>query len=279
MLTGSLIQWMIREPIEMDKPRYNNVSNIEQIKDISFLENVPLEVRKWVESLPLNKRRYALFLCYLICTAPTESQAELLDTNIADGLISKMVQDRVLQQLVKKYLKNFHIEKELSDAVLKSYVKQFHVHTAQDLRTQPDLYLEFVLRLTDKTEERNNLFNYILGFEILKMIFQMSWLQHERLYRLQKNQDSFLKTYIKPIQYTHRINGIIVPKHEHIFFAKKNYFVKEPNIKEKKLNELVMATFTKDTVTQLGFIIIHHLNYLVFDYDYIFNPEPEGIFI
>jgi hypothetical protein len=108
---------MIRESIEMDKPHYNNVSNIEQIKDISFLENVPLEVRKWVESLPLNKRRYALFLCYLICTAPTESQAELLDTNIADGLISKMVQDRVLQQLVKKYLKNFHIEKELSDAV------------------------------------------------------------------------------------------------------------------------------------------------------------------
>jgi hypothetical protein len=110
-------------------------------------------------------------------------------------------------------------------------------------------------------------------------MFQMSWLQHERLYRLQKNQESFIKNYIKPIQYTHRINGIIIPKYEHIFFAKRNYYLTKPTIREKKLIELVMATFNTDTVTNLGFLIIRHLNFLVFDYEYIFNSEPEALFL
>jgi hypothetical protein len=262
----------------MDKPHYKSALNLELVKDIRILKTLPLEVKRWVESLPFNQRRYVLLLCYLMCTAPTEIQAEFLNNYIADGLVAKLHQDHVPQQLVKKYLKNFHIEKELTDDVLKIYTKQFYIHKVQDLRTQPDSYLESVLQLIHDAEERNHLFNYILGFEIIKMIFQMSWLQHERLYRLQKNQESFLKTYIKPIQYTHRLNGIVTPKYERIFFARRNYFIQKPNIKEKKLIELVMATFTTDTVSYLGFLIIHHLNFLVFDYEYIFNCEPECLF-
>lgn len=182
------------------------------------------------------------------------------------------------QKIIEKHLRKFHINKEINAFVLREFIEQFYIHLAQDLRTHSDSHYELSLRLVSNQKETNNIFYYLLGFEILKMIFQMSWLQHERLYGLQKNQDSFINNYIKPIQNTHRINGIIVPKHESIFFAKRNYFVKRPCIKEKKLNELVMATFTTDTVKHLGFLMIRHLNFLVFDYAYIFSDEPEALF-
>jgi hypothetical protein len=132
--------------------------------------------------------------------------------------------------------------------------------------------------LVFSNEERSNVFNYITGFELLKMMFRMSWLQHERLYRLQRNQEEFITTYIKPIQYAHRINSIIVPKDEGIFFAKRSYFVQEPDISERKLVELVMATFTTDVTSNFGFSIIRHPHSIVFDADYIFTPEQELIF-
>jgi hypothetical protein len=263
----------------MNELNHKSLSKSELNKAINLLEIIPLEVRNWAESLPLNQRGYILSLCHIISAASTETRAEFLDNYTADGLVSRMLEDRAPQELVKNYLKKFHIDKELSDFVLKSYIHQFYIHSAQDLRAQPELYLKAVLRLFSDPEERNNFFNYILGFEVIKMIFQMSWLQHERLYRLQRNQEHFIKTYIKPVQYAHRINGIIVPQYENVFFAKRSFFIKKPEIKEKKLLELVMATFTTDTVMNLGFLMTCNLNFLVFDYEYIFNSEPECIFL
>jgi hypothetical protein len=263
----------------MDESNYQIASKSEQDSAISIIEIIPIEVKKWVESLPLSQRRYVLSLCHLMCAVPSETQVEFLNNYVADSLVSQIIEDHVPQQIIKKHLKKFHIEKELSDLELKKYIEQYYIHSAQDLRTQPIFYLESVLRLIYNIEERNNLFNYILGFEIIKMIFKMSWLQHERLYKLQKNQEGFIKTYIKPIQHTHRVNGIIVPRHEKIFFAKRNYFVKKPKIREKKLIELVIATFTTDTVTDLGFLVIRNLNFLAFDYEYIFSSESDSIFL
>jgi hypothetical protein len=239
---------------------------------------LPPEVKQWAQSLPFEERRYFLSLCYIICAASAERQAEFLDDYTADGLVSKMLKDHIPRELVKKHFKKFHINKELNNTILKNYIQQFYIHSAQDMRSKPGLYLEAVIRLFCNSEERNDLFNYILGFEVIKIIFKMSWLQHERLYRLQKNQESFIKTYIKPIQHTHRLNGIIVPRNEKIFFAKRDYFIKKPKIGEKKLIELVMATFSTDTVIELGFAILRNFHALVFDYDHIFTPEPEGIF-
>lgn len=254
----------------------------EQIRTISIFEIIPIEVIKWAENLPLEQRRYVLLLCYLMCAVPLEKQSEFLDHYTADGLVLKMLKDQVPQELVKKSLKKFHIQQELSNAVLKNYIKQYYLHSAQDSRTQPEFsleYLEVVIRLINNAEERNNLFNYILGAEIIKMLFKMSWIEHERLYRLQKNQEDFINTYIKPIQHAHKINGIIVPKHENIFFAKRDFFIKKPILKEKKLIELLMSTFTIETVVNLGFLITCNLESLAFDYDYIFNSEPECIFL
>jgi hypothetical protein len=239
----------------------------------SILGKLPPEAQTWFESLPWHQRRYVLSLCYLMCAAPPEAQAEFLDDYTADGLVSRKLEDRETRQRVRAHLQEFKLNTELTEAVLRSYIRQFYVHSAQDARRQPELYLESALRLVFSTEERNNVFNYVLGFELLKMMFRMSWLQHERLYRLQRNQEEFITTYIKPIQHAHRINGIIVPRDEGVFFAKRNYFVQEPEISEKKLVELVIATFTTDITSHFGFSIIRHPNSLIFDHDYIFRPE------
>lgn len=262
----------------MDDRANSTAPTFEQASIESILGKLPPEAKHWAEGLPWNQRRYVLSLCHLMCAAPPEIQAEFLDDYTADGLVLKVLQDRDTEHKVKTYLQEFRIETELDENLLRTYIRQFYIHSAQDVRRQPDLYLESAMRLVSSTEERNNVFNYILGFELIKMMFRMSWLQHERLYRLQRNQDEFIHTYIKPIQHTHKINKIIVPRDERMFFAKRNYFVQQPEISERKLVELALATFTTDITTNFGFSIIRHPNSLIFDYEYIFRPEQEPIF-
>lgn len=239
----------------------------------SILERLPQEAKDWFELLSWQERRYVLSLCHLMRAASSDAQAEFLDDYTADGLVSRKLEDKDTKRRVVKYLQDFNIETELSEAVLRQYIRQFYIHSAQDTRRKPDLYLQSALKLVFSTEERNNVFNYVLGFELFRMMFGMSWQQHERLYRLQRNQEEFLNTYIKPIQHTHRLNGIIVPRDEGVFFARRDYFVQIPQIPPKKLNELVMATFTTEKTSHFGFLVIRHTNALNFDYDTIFYRE------
>jgi len=137
----------------------------------SMIQKLPPEARKWAESLPWQHRRYVLSLCHLLLSASPETQAEFLDDYTADGLVSKMLEDRYTKNKVQRYLKQFQIRTNLREDILRSYIKQFYIHSAHDLRIQPDQYLESVLRLVLSVEEKNNVFNYILGFEIMKIMF------------------------------------------------------------------------------------------------------------
>lgn len=262
----------------MTEPASINTPTSQETISDSVLEKLPPEAQKWAEELPWDQRRYFLSLCHLMCAASPEIQAEFLDEYTANGLVSKRLQDRDTQQRFKEYLKEFNLKLELNESLLRTYIRQFYIHSAQDVRRQPELYLESALRLVVSTEERNNVFSYILGFELIKMMFKMSWLEHERLYQIQINQEEFFNNFIKPIQYAHRVNGIVNPRSHKIFFDKRDYFVQKPKIGDKKLIELVMATFTTETVTTFGFSIIRHVKSLVFDYDYIFNSEQDGVF-
>lgn len=250
----------------------------EKIGIENVLNKLPPEAKQWAESLPWNQRRFVLSLCHLLCAASPDVQAEFLDEYTANGLIAKLIDNQEIKQKVKDNLKRFHIQTELSEILVRSYIRQFYIHSAQDARRKPDLFLESALRIVASTEERNHIFNYILGFELIKMLFKMSWLQHEKLYRLQRNQEEFISTYIKPIQHAHRVNQIIVPRDEKVFFAKRDYFIQQPNISEKKLIELAIATFTTDITTTFGFSIIRHSQSVVFNYEEIFVAEQEQIF-
>ncbi|MDJ1171960.1 cobyrinic acid a,c-diamide synthase [Roseofilum sp. BLCC_M154] len=241
----------------------------------SILAQLPLEARQWTEGLSWRHRRYVLSLCHLLLSAPSDIQAEFLDEYTADGIVAKLVQDQRTKEKVEYYLQLFQIPTVLDEQQLRLYIRQFYVHSAHDLRCKPQKFLESVLQLVVNPEEKNNVFTYTLGFELLLMMFGMSWLQHERLYLMQINQEFFLNSYIKPIQHTHKINHIITPKDERLFFAKRSFFVQKPQVSDKKARELVMATFSTETVTNLGFSVIRHENAFVFDYDYITSEEDE----
>ncbi|NDJ17848.1 cobyrinic acid a,c-diamide synthase [Myxacorys almedinensis A] len=244
----------------------------------TVLQKLPPEAKQWAESLPWNERRYVLSLCHLLCAATPDVQAEFLDEYTANGLIAKLVNNHEIKQKVRDNLERFRISTDLTEALVRSYIRQFYIHSVQDARCQPNLFLESALRIVASTEERNNIFNYVLGFELIKMMFKMSWLQHERLYRLQRNQDDFVETYIKPIQHTHRLNQIIVPKDEKLFFARREYFVQPPDISEKKLVELAIATFTTEATTGFGFSVIRHHKAFSFDYEFIYELNQDEIF-
>jgi len=262
-----------------DKPKKRKPSR-EYPKELeeNLLERLPKEARVWAENLSWNERRYLLSICYLMSGSNPETQAKFLDEYTADGLVSRMLADLDTLEKVRTHLQDLQIDTPLTEVVLRDYIRQFYIHSAQDVRVQPEIYLESALRLVGKSEERNNVFNYILGFEVLKIIFQMSWLEHERLYRVQKNQEEFFHNYIKPIQFTHKVNGIIVPKNEKMFFARRDYYIQKPELTPKKALTLIMATFTAEVVMGLGFSLIRHVRFLIFDHDYIYNPEQEEIF-
>lgn len=244
----------------------------------NILQKLPPEAKSWAESLPWNERRYVLSLCHLLCAASPDVQAEFLDEYTANGLISKLIENHEIRQKVKLNLDHFQITTELTESVLRSYIRQFYIHSAQDSRRKPDLILESALRVVVSTEERNHILNYVLGFEIIKLLFQMSWLQHERLYRLQRNQEEFITLYLKPIQQTHRLNQIIVPKDEKLFFARRDYYVQQPDISEKKLIELAIATFTTEIISNFGFSVIRHPDAIAFDREFIFAIDAEAAF-
>lgn len=245
---------------------------------VSIFDKLPKEARQWAERLHWNERRYVLSLCHILCAAAPEQQAEFLDDYTADGLVYRLLEDRDSKQKVNQHLKKFRIPTQLSESLLRRYIRQFYIHCAQDLHRKPDRYLETAVRLIGNSEESNNAFNYTLGFELLKMIFQMSWWQHEKLYLMQKNQQEFIDKYIKPIQEAHKLNGVVIPKDKTKFFAKRDYYVQIPDLRSKKLVELVMATFPAKVVTNFGFSIIRHPNSIQFDYDYIFKPEADEVF-
>lgn len=244
----------------------------------NILKKLPPEAQAWAESLPWSQRRYVLSLCHLLCAAPPEVQAEFLDEYTADGLISKLIDNQEIKQKVKNNLQRFRITTPLNQIAIRTYIRQFYIHSAQDARRQPKLLLESALKVVLSTEERNNIFNYILGFELIKLLFRMSWLQHERLYRLQRNQEEFISLYIKPIQHAHRVNQIIVPKDEKLFFARREYYVQQPNLTQRKLIELAIATFTTEITSNFGFSVIRHPDALAFDYEYIFRLDQDAIF-
>jgi hypothetical protein len=244
-----------------------------------ILNALPVQAKRWLEGLPWVQRRYVLSLCHVMCATPPEVQAEFLDDYTADGVISRIIHDQDTQQRVIQHLTRFHLSTQLTEPTLRQYIRQFYIHSAQDTRQQVNLYLETALRLMSSSQEHNSILSYVLGFEILKMLFQMSWEQHEKLYRLQSHPEEFIRLYIKPIQYAHRLNGIIIPKDEKQFFARREYFIQRPVLTQKRLKTLVMATFSADNIIHLGFTVIRHPNALHYDHDYLYDNElPTVIF-
>ncbi|MBX2862271.1 MAG: cobyrinic acid a,c-diamide synthase [Leptolyngbyaceae cyanobacterium MAG.088] len=252
-----------------------NGSHPDNIKQ-QIIETLPAEAQKWLMGLPWVQRRYILSLCYLMCATPLEEQVQFLNEYTADGVISRIIHDLDTQQRIDYHLRRFHIQTQLTESVLRRYIRQYYLHSAQTRQQRDTPYLETAVQLMIDGQEHNRVLTYILGFELLVLMFKMSWEQHERFYTIQSNQEDFFNLYIRPIQQAHRLNGIIVPKDEHRFFARRDYFIRVPNLKGGQTVALIMASFAPKKITHLGAIVMRHKNALQFDYEHIFQQDSNA---
>lgn len=250
------------------------VTTSDPTSTISILSSLPPEAHDWLTSLPWNQRRYVLSLCHLVCATPSAQQAEFLDAYTAEGLLSRIVDDDDTRQRVNEHLAHFRSEADLDDDTIRKYIRQVYMHSVQDARSYPDLYLETALILMGSAQEHSSVLSYILGFEILKLIFAMSWEQHERLYHLQPNQDDFTRDYIRPVQEAHKRHGLVTPKGEKNFFARRDYFIRQPKVSPQRMVDLIIEAFTAGKIIELGFSVLRHPNAVHYDYAYIYGPHP-----
>lgn len=238
-----------------------------------LLSRLPDEAKDWLTDLPWEQRRYILSLCHLVCATPAKEQTEFLDSYTAEGLLSHIAADTDTRQRVNEHLKRFRCDIELNDETFRRYIRHVYLHSMQDTEQRPELYLETVLMLMSSARKRSSVLCYILGFEILKLLFQMSWAQHERLCSLQVNQDDFTRTYIQPVQRSHKRHKIVVPRDEKEFFARRDYYIKRPNLAPKQLIEMIVEAFTADKIIEVGFSLLRHHNAIHFDYAYVYEAE------
>lgn len=238
-----------------------------------ILSHLPDEVREWLTALPWEQRRYVLSLCHLLCVTPAKQQVEFLDAYTAEGLLAHIVNDADTRQRVNEHLKRFRCDTELNDETFRRYIRHVYLHSMQDAEQRPELYLETVLMLRGSARKRSSVLCYILGFEILKLLFLMSWAQHERLRSLQINQDEFTRTYIQPVQHSHKRHGIVIPKDEKEFFARRDYYIHRPDIGPQQLMKLIVESFSADKIIETGFSLLRHENAICFDYSYVYSEE------
>ncbi|MEA5466720.1 cobyrinic acid a,c-diamide synthase [Leptothoe sp. PORK10 BA2] len=252
------------------------MSAINDVQNQELIEALPPEAQQWLVGLPWVQRRYVLSLCHVICATSPEEQARFLDDYTADGMVSRIIHDRDTRQQIILHLRRFRIETQLTEKVLRRYIRQFYMHSAQNRQHQAKAYLESAMQLMVSGQEHSRVLSYILGFELLVLLFKMSWEQHERLYCLQPNQEDFFNLYIRPVQRAHRINGVIVPKDENRFFARRDYFVRKPKLKPGQTVALIIASFSPEQISQLGAMVMRHQNALQFDYGHIFQQNSEA---
>ncbi|MGD1897447.1 MAG: cobyrinic acid a,c-diamide synthase [Phormidesmis sp.] len=240
---------------------------------LPILSILPTEAGEWLTTLPWDQRRYILSPSHLICATPTTQQAEYLDAYTAEGLLSQIAADTDTRRRVNEHLKRFHCKTELNDDTFRHYIRHVYLHSIQNTERRPELYLETVLMLIGSARKRSSVLCYILGFEILKLLFLMSWAQHERLSSLQVNKEQFHRTFIHPVQQVHQRSGIVVPRGEKEFFARRDYYIQQPKLSQQQLVNLLIKSFNADKIIEIGFTVLRHPNAIHFDHDYIYVAE------
>ena len=202
-------------------------------------------------------------------------QSHLLRGYTADKTIDRILNACNLKTTVEYHLNRLHRpNSSLTPDLIQAYVSQFYLHALQDSRSEASNFLKSALQLFVRQDDRNPILCYVLGFEVITLLFSMSWYEHERLYYLQQNQEQFYCRYIKPIQVAHRLNEKIIPRDADIFFARRSYFIQHPSLRPQQLKAIAIATFPAEAVLKLGFDIIRHPRSFVFDQAAIFD-EPE----
>ncbi|MBO0351709.1 hypothetical protein J0895_22035 [Phormidium pseudopriestleyi FRX01] len=200
-----------------------------------------------------STRRYLLNSLTLFACISPEQQHQALNDLIQSELVSlaKKTQN-YLHDRIHTVLKHFGIDETGESKKLVEYYYRYYLLTG----TIPE-------NLT--TEYLNHLLNFIIGIEVLKIIFMMSFIEQQRFFEIQGRyaiQVMIFYRYIKPIR-----DKLMLEKLLYRDVTGSFYYTKV-SLSEDKILDYIFEVFQLEKIESLGELAKD----LQFDREYIYKP-------
>ncbi len=211
------------------------------------------------ETRDASTRRFVLNALTLFATISPEQQHQALNDLIQREISILSERSRkFLHRRVKDILKPFHIDKEIKDADVREYYYRYYMLTGIiPERPTPD-YL-------------NMLLTFIVGVEIIQMIFRMSFMEQQRFFELQgkySTQAMLFYRYIKPtrakLATEKRLNRD----------PAGNHYYRRPKLSTAEALDFIFEIFDLEAITYIG----NFSEKLAFEFDYIYaKPTTSSV--
>ncbi|GAB4352980.1 MAG: hypothetical protein Fur0042_21620 [Cyanophyceae cyanobacterium] len=201
-------------------------------------------------------RRFLLNALTLFAAISPEQQHQAINDLIQSEiflLAEKSLQ--FLQRRVKDVLYPFHIAKELEDDDIREYYYRYYMQTGQIPERLTPEYLNVMLK-------------FIVGVELLKTLFRMSFMEQQRFFEIQgkySTQALLFYRYIKPIR--RKLARERVTSRD----PSGTHYYQHPKLDEAELMDYIFDIFDLETIVHLG----EFSEKLSFESDYIYAKETD----
>jgi hypothetical protein len=204
-----------------------------------------------------STRRYLLNSMTLFASISPEQQHQILNDLIQSELLNLAEQSKkYLQERITAAFNKFCIGKILGEKEIAEYCYNYYLSSG----IIPD-------EMT--AESLNKLGDFILGLELLKCIFLMSFVEQQRFFELQGNYSSqavLFYRYIRPIR-SKLIKEKVVNRD-----IIGNYYYSRPWVNERELVDYILELFNLESILYLG----QTAKKLTFEKEYIYKSHEPG---
>ncbi len=204
-----------------------------------------------------STRRYLLNSMTLFASISPEQQHQILNDLIQSELINLAEQSKkYLHERIAAAFNKFCISQNLGEKDLAEYYYKYYV-------------ISGVIPDGITSESLNKLGDFILGLELVKLIFLMSFVEQQRFFELQGNYSSqavLFYRYIRPIR-SKLIKEKIVNRD-----IIGNYYYSKPWLNESELLDYIFEVFNLETLLYLG----QTAKNLTFEKEYIYKSQEPG---
>ncbi|WP_044170058.1 hypothetical protein [Kamptonema formosum] len=204
-----------------------------------------------------STRRYLLNSMTLFASISSEQQHQILNDLIQSELLNLAAQSKkYLQDRIADAFNKFCISKNLGENEIAEYCYSYYVSSG-------------ILPDNMTADSLKKLGDFILGIELLKSIFLMSFVEQQRFFELQGNYSSqavLFYRYIKPIR-SKLIKEKVVNRD-----IIGNYYYSRPWVKEMELVDYIFELFNLESILYLG----QTAKNLTFEKEYIYKSHEPG---
>lgn len=202
-----------------------------------------------------STRRFLLNALTLFAAISAEQQHQAINDLIQFEIVILSDRSReFLRRRVQSILHRFHLEKDLTEHDIREYYYRYYILTGTiPERLTPD-YLNFLMK-------------FIVGIELIIMIFCMSFMEQQRFFELQgkySTQALLFYHYIRPIR-DKLVRERIVTRD-----SSGNHYYRRPLLDGSEVMDFVFEVFDLDRIAALG----EYAEKLAFERDYI-HSRPE----